>query len=130
MVTGTGIFPLGSSTSLQATPDLGYIFVEWNGDAVGFQNPLPVVADSNILISALFNQDQRDPDEDGLSNYQELIIHETDPNDADTDGDGFNDGVEIAESSNPNESDNFPTRTVSVGESPNGVVTVTGVFPH
>ena len=43
-----------------------------------------------------------DPDEDGIDNREECE-YETDPFDADSDGDGVIDGVETAQSSNPND---------------------------
>ena len=36
-----------------------------------------------------------DPDGDGLTNFQELMIYGTDPHNPDTDGDGIPDGVEV-----------------------------------
>lgn len=36
-----------------------------------------------------------DPDEDGLSNEEELLVTGTDPLDPDTDGDGLGDGLEV-----------------------------------
>ena len=42
-----------------------------------------------------------DFDNDGLSDYDEVKIYHTDPNKADTDGDGFTDGAEITHSYSP-----------------------------
>jgi lipoprotein-anchoring transpeptidase ErfK/SrfK len=42
-----------------------------------------------------------DKDHDGLSNEDEINIYHTDPNNPDTDGDGYNDGVEIKNGYNP-----------------------------
>lgn len=36
-----------------------------------------------------------DIDCDGLTNYEEIYVYDTDPNDSDTDGDGKNDGEEV-----------------------------------
>ncbi|MGF1670303.1 MAG: OmpA family protein [Balneolaceae bacterium] len=38
---------------------------------------------------------QRDTDGDGLSDYDEIFVHETDPLNPDTDGDGLTDGEEV-----------------------------------
>lgn len=40
---------------------------------------------------------QRDSDGDGLSDYDEMFVHDTDPLTADTDGDGLTDGEEVNE---------------------------------
>jgi hypothetical protein len=42
-----------------------------------------------------------DTDGDGISDYDELNLYKTDPNNPDTDGDGFMDGVEIIRGFNP-----------------------------
>jgi len=58
-----------------------------------------------------------DPDNDGLTNYEESIIG-TDPNNSDTDGDGVNDKVEYDQGSDPNDpNDNMPPE--------NGITAVT-----
>lgn len=44
---------------------------------------------------------QTDSDLDGLSNYDEVVTYETNPNEKDTDGDGFNDKAEIDNGFNP-----------------------------
>ena len=50
---------------------------------------LTLLTYEDLEISASFSQIQTD--NDGLTNYEELINLETDPNDNDTDNDGFND---------------------------------------
>jgi len=42
-----------------------------------------------------------DSDSDGISNYDELTLYKTDPFTADSDGDGFIDGLEVAEGYDP-----------------------------
>ncbi len=46
-------------------------------------------------------QSPTDSDHDGLSDYDEIHIYHTDPNKADTDGDGFSDGSEIKNGFSP-----------------------------
>jgi len=49
-----------------------------------------------------------DYDGDGLSNWEEIFIHGTDPFNADTDGDGVPDGAEIGEGTDPNDANSAP----------------------
>lgn len=46
----------GVSVILTATPNVGYTFTSWSGDASGSNNPLTVVMNSNKSITANFNQ--------------------------------------------------------------------------
>jgi hypothetical protein len=48
------------------------------------------------------NACDNDDDNDGLSDVDELNVYSTDPLDPDTDGDGFDDGTEVAAGSDPN----------------------------
>jgi hypothetical protein len=57
--------------------------------------------DSDKTVRATFVEDTSDPDEDGLSNYQEIIVHLSNPNLADTDGDGVEDGQEVTDGTGP-----------------------------
>ena len=73
-----GHLQAGNTANLTATPSLGYLFTGWSGDATG-NNPLVVVMEANKTIGASFVKDERDNDGDGLSNYAELVLHNTDP---------------------------------------------------
>ena len=53
------------------------------GDVTGMTNPLSIVKDTDKTITAVFIPDGRDPDHDGLSNYQEIVVDHTNPNVAD-----------------------------------------------
>jgi len=127
-VSGGGTYQQGTTATLEASPSLGYLFTGWSGDASGTDNPLVIVMDGDRSVGATFAQDERDPDQDGLSNYHELVVHGTDPDNADSDGDGFDDGLEIAENSDPNGTGNYPTRVLTVTNPTNGTVTGGGAY--
>ncbi len=80
----------------------GYVFDRWSGDASGNPNPLVVIMSQDLSITANFIPDLSDPDEDGLTNYEELIIYETNPNLYNTSGDGLGDGDVVAVGSDSN----------------------------
>ncbi|MGL1884989.1 MAG: InlB B-repeat-containing protein, partial [Reichenbachiella sp.] len=53
-VSGGGTFDEGSTIQLTASPNSGYQFVGWSGDASGLSNPLSVTLNGNKSISASF----------------------------------------------------------------------------
>lgn len=90
-VTGGGIYLLNATATLTATPSPGYLFTEWTGDASGTDNPLSVQMNADKTIGATFSPDTNDTDDDGFTNYEEIVIHGTNPTLADTDGDNVKD---------------------------------------
>ena len=100
-VTGVGDYTPGTTATLTAIPDSGYIFAGWTGDASGTDNPLSVLMDSIKTVGASFGPDLADGDSDGLTNHQEYVVYGTDPGLADTDGDGLNDGQEVQAGRDP-----------------------------
>ncbi|WP_299714898.1 InlB B-repeat-containing protein [uncultured Tenacibaculum sp.] len=54
-----GTYDDGTSVELTATPDAGYQFDGWSGDATGTTNPLTVVMDADKTITAMFSKIQR-----------------------------------------------------------------------
>ena len=102
-IASTDSHKLGANTTVTATPDLGYLFTAWTGDASGSDNPLTITMDGNKAIGATFTKDTADTDGDGFSNYDELVVHETDPADA----------------------NNYPIRTLTAEESTNGSIAST-----
>jgi hypothetical protein len=60
----------------------------------------------NIVIS--------DRDGDGLSDHDEVILHQSDPNNADSDGDGFTDSEEVAAGSDPNDANDIPVEVTDI----------------
>ena len=92
----TGNYLTDSTISLTATPVPGYVFSAWTGDFAGQPASFTTTAGSAALTStATFAQDTADSDGDGLSNYQEIFVTLTLPNNPDTDGDLIPDGAEV-----------------------------------
>ncbi|WP_298767444.1 T9SS type A sorting domain-containing protein [uncultured Polaribacter sp.] len=54
-----GTYDDGTVVTLTATPDAGYKFVGWSGDATGTTNPLNITMDANKSVTALFSRIQR-----------------------------------------------------------------------
>jgi len=77
-------FPLGTSVSVSAIPLAGYAFTAWSGDSTSTNNPLVLVMNTNKAVTANFGPDNGDTDGDGLSNYQEVIVFNTNPNQPET----------------------------------------------
>jgi hypothetical protein len=101
IVIGSGTYLRDTNATLTATPLPGYLFGSWGGDATGSENPTTVLMDANKAVGASFVEDTRDPDADGLTNYQEIILRLTNPDVADTDSDGVEDGQEVTDGTNP-----------------------------
>ncbi|MCX6877846.1 MAG: SUMF1/EgtB/PvdO family nonheme iron enzyme [Verrucomicrobia bacterium] len=113
-VPGAGQYEMNTTVELTPTPDLGYLFSKWTGDATGSGIPLSVLLDSAKTINAIFVQDSRDPDGDGLTNYQELVVYHSNPNVADTDEDGFSDGYEVNSGYSPTDPNSTPETSLVI----------------
>ena len=116
-ITGAGVYELGANATLVAIPDLGYVFETWTGDASGSDSPLLFFMDLDSEVGAIFNKDLRDSDQDGISNYDELLVYQTDPDDADSDGDGFNDGFEVVNNTDLNSASSKPPMDLGISVS-------------
>ena len=93
---GTTIYYEPVSVSIEASPDLGYIFSSWNneqGTSTSSLNPYDFNLIEDQILIATFEPDLSDNDQDGLSLYDEVIVYGSDPNKSDTSGDGLLDGV-------------------------------------
>jgi len=53
-VSSGGTFPAGTTTNVTATPNTGFTFIGWIGDATGTNNPLTVTLNTNLNIVAYF----------------------------------------------------------------------------
>jgi hypothetical protein len=100
-VTGGGTYEHKATVSLDANPSIGYIFKGWSGGSTGTDNPMIFEANSDLSIEASFARDLTDSDGDGLSNYDELVVYNTNASLADTDGDGLTDKEELDNGMNP-----------------------------
>ena len=54
--TSGGTYNQGQTVSVRATPNPGYEFTGWSGDASGTSNPLSITIDSNTSITAQFTR--------------------------------------------------------------------------
>ena len=59
---------------------------------IGNEAEQSVTIENDTLIKAVYKHDTSDKDKDGLTAYEEILIHKTDPSKRDTTGDGFSDG--------------------------------------
>ena len=96
-----------------------YLFSKWTigtgpGATTSTANPLSVTMDGDKTITAVFANDTRDPDADGLTNYEEIVTYGTLPNVADTDGDGFSDGYEVHHGTLPKDPASRPDATMQI----------------
>lgn len=96
----------GISTNTTAVPAAGYMFSHWEY-TTGPMNDV-IEEDTNGMmingpetIIAVFIPLNPDIDGDGILNDDETDLYGTDPNNPDTDGDGIDDGVEIANGTDP-----------------------------
>lgn len=98
---------LDVSTSQNSTTS-PMVFSQWNpSDAsqveIAYPNALftPVIPTQSLTLTAHYVNDTRDSDGDGLTNYDEIVIHGTDKSKADTSGDGIRDNVALSAGLDP-----------------------------
>jgi hypothetical protein len=85
----------GSIQTVEALPTLGWRFTGWSGAFAGQSAAFSHTVTSFVNAAASFERDLTDPDGDGLTTYDELVLHGTDPADADSDNDGLADDDEM-----------------------------------
>jgi len=85
-----GFYAQGSEQILSATPDSGWLFVGWSGDASGTNDAFVMMTEPQS-VTATFSDDA---DGDGLLNSNETAIG-SNPWKSDTDDDGFPDLFEV-----------------------------------
>lgn len=89
-------YSAGETVTLAATALPGFVFSNWSGDVTGTGSSISFTMDSNKSVTANFAQDTADADADGLSNYQEIVIYGTNPNQKDSNTDGLEDGQAVS----------------------------------
>lgn len=113
-VTGAGAYVPDETATLTASPALGYLFAGWEGDVTGAETEVSVQMDASKNVTAKFVRNMTDADGDGLTFFEEVVIHGTDPDLADTDGDGFNDGFEVLTGFEPTSATSTPDALSSI----------------
>ena len=103
MPSGSQDVPEGTIETLTATPNPGYLFDTWSGSVSTNTNPIIITISTNLSITANFTPDLNDPDEDGLSNFDEIVTYGSNPNVNDTSGDGLLDGTIVNAGYDPQE---------------------------
>lgn len=98
---GPGTYAAGSVASLTAAPNPGYLFQGWSGDASGDALTAQVTMDAPRTVTATFAIDAADDDSDGLTNHQEIVIYQTNPQAADSSDDGILDGEAVTAGLDP-----------------------------
>jgi uncharacterized repeat protein (TIGR02543 family) len=126
-ITGSGQHNTGTTATLTAKPDAGYIFSGWTGDATGTDNPLSLTIDADKVVGATFEPDNSDSDGDGLTNYAEVVTHYTNLNSSDSDADGYSDGEEVERGSDPNYSGGYPQVYLSFSSVGGGHIDASGI---
>ena len=85
----------GSVQTVEARPTLGWRFTGWSGAFAGQTATFSHTVTSSVNAVASFERDLTDPDDDGLTTHDELVLHGTAPDQSDSDDDGIPDGKEI-----------------------------------
>ncbi len=107
----------GSNATVSASPDSGWLFMGWSGDATnGYTEEsiiIPIVRP--VSITATFSDDA---DGDGLLNTNETALG-TNPRNSDSDGDGSGDPQELVAGTSPTNFSSVLTVQLSPGGSAN-----------
>ncbi|MCU0781992.1 MAG: hypothetical protein MUF04_12950, partial [Akkermansiaceae bacterium] len=94
-VSGGAYYDPNAQATITATPNPGYVFVSWSGPFNGQPASFTHTVTTDVTSGATFGPDTADSDNDGLSNYDEVVIHQTQLDNPDSDNDGMPDGVEV-----------------------------------
>ena len=97
-----GFYAKGSEQILTATPDAGWLFMGWSGDASGTNEAFVMMTEPQTVMATFSD----DADGDGLLNSNETV-YGSNPWNSDTDGDGFGDKLEMDNGGSPTVSDQW-----------------------
>ena len=110
---GVGVF--SNSVTVKAIAKQGYVFGGWSGEyeygtvssGIILENfqvlyETTVIMNSNKTVGVTFLQDNNDSDSDGLTNFQESTVYSSNPYQADSNSDGYNDGQAVSLGYSPN----------------------------
>ena len=99
----------GAGVTVKAIAKQGYVFGGWSGEyeygivssgiiLENFQvlHETYVIMNSNKTVGVTFLQDSNDSDSDGLTNFQESTVYSSNPYQADSNSDGYNDGQAVS----------------------------------
>lgn len=129
-VSGTGYYDTNALAPISAVPNLGYVFVYWNGPFAGQPADFTHTVTADVTATATFGPDTADTDGDGLTNYDEVAVYGTQLDDDDTDNDGMPDGVEVNQTgTNPAQDDSALVDYVRSNLSPASAGAISIVTP-
>jgi hypothetical protein len=97
----------GAEVYVQAIAKQGYVFGGWIGEYRSVSAPVvlenfqflhetTIIMNSNNISGVTFLQDNNDSDLDGLTNFQESTVYSSNPYQADSNSDGYNDGLAVS----------------------------------
>ncbi|MBN8456865.1 MAG: LamG domain-containing protein [Verrucomicrobia bacterium] len=93
--TGSGIYLTGQTAIITAVPVPGFLFTGWGAPFESQPSPYSFTVTETVGSVAGFTPDLADPDQDGLTNHDEIVLHGTNPALKDTDGDQLSDSAEV-----------------------------------
>ncbi len=96
-VSGTELYSINDVAQISAIPRPGSVFTGWTGPFAGRGQFFDHTVTASVDSVANFAPDNADDDNDGLTNYEELVVYFTVPDDPDTDDDLIGDGDEVGE---------------------------------
>ena len=105
-VTGSDTYEDGDTATFTANASNGYKFLKWVVGQSEYQtSTIQLVINGPLQLNAIFEKDLNDNDQDGVSNYDEIVTYQTNPDESDTDNDSLSDGDELNLGTDPKVAD-------------------------